>query len=231
MYNISDQSPAVSCYRQHQGEVMFYDRVPAHLGNVRERPGPEEAGAAAEKSGTCIDVRKVRAYMGAGEADQHSGVEIVARWPSREEWRQGSRRVRCDLVVARTEHTAVPFTMRPIKDVLRSRDSARFRQCFTGSLSVTCDKPHRYEAVGPGISMSPASQYPGAKTLAEQGARACQNVVEKYVGTSDLSALGLKSAVRPLDMASWDEGNRYMVCWVARVDGKESTGTVRWMAR
>lgn len=213
MVTSSDVSPAVSCSGPHVYETYAVGRVPAAIGRLPERPGPEIVQA--QTANSC-PLAPVRPYLGAGELDSQWGIEIWTKVPTRAEWRGHERALVCDLVVSAEQPNTIPLVGFPLHDVMRYTDSARVRQCRVAPDAqgfVTCDLPHTGEKMG-SAGFAPALR---GRQLTAAATRFCRQRIVDYTGRRS----------RPGFEASWTStGGSQGDCWLTSTHGPV-TGTER----
>ncbi|GAB3683724.1 hypothetical protein GCM10027589_53200 [Actinocorallia lasiicapitis] len=222
LYVASDIAPPVPCDTPHQTETIGFAKVPKVMAAMPERP--ERPADLAGPACDAIGYKRIRTYMGADELDAQYGVDIWMKFPTRDEWKDGLRVVRCDLIPSYQGGPIGPSVSQPLQGVLRRADSARFRHCRDGMKDVTCDRAHTAEHVG-GWNALDGKRYPGAKKAAAKLADQCWRNAEQYtsgaVGRGDL-----KVTTSGLSLAQWRRGTRTSDCWVVNVTGRTS-GTLR----
>lgn len=217
---LSDTSPAVPCDETHQTETAFQLRMGGPLARRATRPNPEllEATYAA----ACDDYGRIRSFLGARSPDVYWGVQIIARFPTVQEWADGVRTVDC--AVYNNTPTG-PSLTQDLAGILTRRDSAAFRLCRLGSASVTCDQPHDAEATSPNVVLA-AGNWPGPGVEAAEAVHGCLAVVDAYLDAPLGSRPGLTIEPSPLSEAQWTSGDRSVNCWIGS-SGPPVTGTVR----
>lgn len=99
LYAASDVAPPVPCSSPHRSETFATVRLPAAF--TRPSGPPGLAGDLANQVCAAPAGRTLRAYLGADELDRHWGIDVWPKVPTREEWANGLRVGRCDLVLGR----------------------------------------------------------------------------------------------------------------------------------
>lgn len=217
---LSDTSPAVPCDQPHQTETAFQLQVGGPLARRATRPNPELLEAA--YSAACNDYGRIRSFLGARSPDVYWGVEIIARFPTLEEWANGVRTLDC--AVYNNTPTG-PSLTEDLAGILTRRDSAAFRLCRLGSALVTCNRPHDAEATSPNVVLA-AGGWPGSEVEAAEAVHDCLAVVDAYLDAPLGSRPGLRIEPSALSEAQWTSGDRSVNCWIG-VAGPPVVGTAR----
>lgn len=149
----SDSRPPVDCTEPHTTQTFLVTTFPQPLANQRERPLQEQLHNATTRLCPAGELRK---YLAGAPRDATAGMTIAGYYPSRAEWAEGNRTVRCDVLL--TEKTGRPQqTTLNLKGALAGPDSARIRLCYSqdikdGVLSAEggdtlCSESHTAEDV------------------------------------------------------------------------------------
>jgi len=219
----SDTSPAVPCTQPHQTETLWTGEVTGPLATQAERPNPELINAMLARN--CDDYWRVRSYLGSDDHDVIWGVGLLLKVPTPAEWAAGERTFRCVGWGTASARARPPLTD-TLRDVLRRRDSARFRLCRLGGVDVSCDQPHDREAMSPDVALAdrswPGNELPPAEALVE-----CGGVAEAYLGAAPAGRSEVKVIADVPEKDRWDAGERYVSCWLGDTRAGATTGTLR----
>jgi hypothetical protein len=187
--SFSDVRPPVPCAQPHQSETVLTGTLTGAL-DTPDRMTPERRLMVMGQ--LCQDDR-IRQYLGASARDELYAVNLVLRLPTQDEWDQGDRQYRCELVAydpARPQR--LPAWTGSLHNVFHGQDSAQLRHCWRDFVtSVPCDQPHRSESVW-GIAntpqwivnFGPPSQFNPAQfqQFQQWSAQTCQATVTEFLG-------------------------------------------------
>ncbi|MBO3752771.1 septum formation family protein [Streptosporangiaceae bacterium NEAU-GS5] len=220
LYNGSDVAPAVACTQPHQTETYMLTKFTGSLAAARERPSPEQLGAAIGKA---CDYALIRPYLGAGPRDGQWGIGVWGKFPTRAAWAAGDRTLRCDLLVPTLTDTRGPEISVPLRGIMAREDSALVRRCRFKGTDTICARPHDAEWLEPPIWLG-WKAYPGDAAAQRRAARLCTAQARTFVR----GPLGdLKATFDPITRQTWDQGDRQLACWLGRADGAATQGTLR----
>lgn len=175
--------------------------------------------------GQCADYTKLRQYLGAEASDATGGIAAYARFPTVAEWAQGKRTQVCQ-ASARTDTPIGPTIDFALAGVMRTTQSVRFRLCRRSGTELTCDQPHAVEATSPNIIL-PEGPWPGVVPALDQATAACRPVAEADLEAPLASRPELAVLPDGPGEAAWNAGNRSANCFLAYVDGRETSTTLR----
>lgn len=218
----SDASPAVPCTNAHQTEVMWTTTVTGPVAASRVRPNGELLNAT--YGAACYDYDKDRAYLGAGPHDVTWGLAVWAKFPTAAAWARGDRTLVCEGSAA-TDGPSGPTIDYPLAGVMSTARSARFRLCRGPSGRITCDRPHNAEAVSPNVVLT--GPWPGAAEATRMAQRACQPVVDAYLGQPTSERPDLAVVPDPVSQTTWSPSGQSLGCWISFADGRSEAGSVR----
>lgn len=158
---LSDASPGLDCAEPHTAETY-------HVGDLDETE-PEGAaypslGEREAIAGEACPPRLVRAYLAANDRQALYGVWTVPFLPDPEQWADGERWVRCDLVTVADETGAFDPVLHEVSLLRAAADGTSadaLTRCYavTGEVrdpllvqaeevdDVRCDQPHQYRDV------------------------------------------------------------------------------------
>ena len=223
----SDSTPAVPCTQPHQTETMWIDPLTGPLAAADPRPNGQLLNQQA--GGQCYDYDRIRAYVGAGPSDVTWGIGVWARFPTAQQWADGSRALTCQ-GSARTDTPVGPTVSFPLAGVMSTRESVRFRLCRRPNREVTCDQPHQSEATSPSIVL-PQGPWQGDTVMLQRATAACRPVVETYLQAPLTSRPDLVVLTDGPREPAWAQGNRSANCSIAYTDGRLTTTTLRGALR
>lgn len=223
LYTPSDVAPPVPCASPHQSETLALVKLPDTVARLPERP--ERAPVVA--AGACVahDYRHLREYLGADDLDRQWGVDVWLKVPTRQEWSQGLRVGRCDVVLGHAARGALPTISHRLRGALRRVDSALIRHCRDELDEVTCDRPHTAEEVG-GWTGLIGTGYPGARAVARALHDQCWRNAQQYTGGA-FDGDSARATVDPLTRDDWLAGRRTSACWITMRGEKTVRGTLR----
>lgn len=219
----SDTAPPVPCNRPHQTETMFLTKVTGPLAASKTRPNGELLNKLA--GNLCYNYPRERSYLGAGPYDVTYGIYSWSDFPTAAAWARGDRTVTCQGSTQPAAPTG-PTIDFPIAGVMTSSHSALFRLCRATTADVTCNVPHLAEDTSPNVIL-PAGPYLGPSAVASMAGRACEAIVDTYLGQPVASRPDLVLVPDPITEAAWKAGNRSTECWLDNTGNALSTGTVR----
>lgn len=220
-YSISDVAPPVPCNSPHQSETYYVGTVTGALEAAKQRPSIELLFHAA--GGLC-PYQPVLRHLGARPRDTYGNLNPMARFPTKKEWASGVRVVRCDLVPADRKADEPPRLDIPLRDIMATSASARFRVCRNGSRQLPCSQPHQAESVNLSYTLPAQPNY--SDTPGRLPVSRCRPYVEEFLGTSlrtrpdlvvlpEVTLAGTAGGVIPT-----------VSCWVGSKAGGKLTGTL-----
>ncbi|MFC4855362.1 septum formation family protein [Actinophytocola glycyrrhizae] len=176
---IEDGIQVVSCEEPHEYEVTLSDELPA---GVPDTFPPELATVVGP---TCRET--LVEFTGSTDVEA-SLVEAAYVWPTEPRWRAGQRWYSC---LASVDSANGETTRRTgsLRDVLAD-GLGDLRQCLVGgpadpgpAIMVSCDQPHRSEAVTPVVKLGELSGPPPTRADIEAVTTGeCRAAVEEYLG-------------------------------------------------
>lgn len=142
--------------------------------------------------------------------------------PTQDDLDAGSRWLRCDVAVLRTDTTLVSLPADARGLLRRDRALNRYGRCArtnaagisTGAGGRACALPHTWRAIAARRLGAAAAPYPGRSVRGDVLGR-CEQVSRDYTGntTGDISV-----AWRPPTRAQWAAGERFGLCWTRTRD-------------
>ncbi|CAM5370821.1 hypothetical protein GCM10010329_15580 [Streptomyces spiroverticillatus] len=206
---VSESAPSVGCNTPHNTETLSIKTLRGPVAAYKDRPSPF---LMATSMGPLCPVKELADHLGARIDQPFYGIHVTAFGPTRKEWSEGVRTVRCDAVMEHEKGKEFQSFMlsRPFKDILRSTSGTRFRLCRTtvgkDLRNVGCDKPHQAESAG---------FNPPTKGLISPKER-CAKTVRAYMGGRELPA---RYALLPDPEIAHSE--QPVHCWVGQADKSE----------
>ncbi|MCX5201434.1 septum formation family protein [Streptomyces sp. NBC_00237] len=205
---VSESAPSVACNTPHNTETLSVKKLTGPLAQYKERPSPF---LMATSMGPLCNREELAAHLGARADQPFHGMHVTAFGPTRKEWSEGVRTVRCDAVMEYEQ--GKPFMnymlQRPFKDILKSEAGTPFRLCRTTVgkelRNVGCDKPHQAESVG----------YAPLAAAGTTAAQRCAKTVRAYMRR----ALPARYAVLPDPVVA--HSDQMVHCWVGQADRTE----------
>ncbi|MFJ2741199.1 septum formation family protein [Streptomyces sp. NPDC087440] len=206
---VSESAPSVVCNSPHNTETLSVKTLTGPVAAYDERPSPF---LMATSMGPLCPVKELADHLGARVDQPFYGIHVTAFGPTRKEWSQGVRTVRCDAVMEHEKGKEFQSFMlsRPFKNILREGSGTRFRLCRTTVgkelRNVGCDKPHQAESAG----FTPPVK--GRITPEER----CARTVRAYMGGRALPA---RYALLPDPKIA--HSDQAVHCWVGQADASE----------
>lgn len=221
-----------SCTTAHGSETVF---VGSFVGTAAAKSFPATAQERRPAWDQCQ--HPVTDFLG---GDWHAArVELVLVLPSTQEWLDGRRFFRCDLVEVASERDVIVSRTASLKDGLRG-EAPLARRCFNfvevnqaidDFTVVSCAEPHRAEFAG--TYLAAEGPFPkdtdSAKLAYEPG---CSEIVAKYLGMSVSDLRNHRQVWATYWGAydtSWAIGDRAARCYVGLPATPAVRGTVRGM--
>jgi hypothetical protein len=209
----SDDSAVVPCTEAHTAETFLVAELEGPLAEAEY----DDPALAEEAYRRCT--RQLRRFTG---ADESLALRTVLSWawfrPSEEQWEQGARWYRCD-VVGGTDASAVLVGLpRTAKGVLLGIPGDRWMACVDGeevlgAVPVPCTEPHQWRAATTIVVGKEDARYPGDRVVEVLSRDYCSDSVGAWMNYP----LDYEYAYTFFGEAEWDAGNRRSVCW-ARTD-------------
>lgn len=195
---LSDGTPTVACDQEHTAETYLVGELDRETYPVL---GEREAIAA-----EACPPGVVRGYLGAHQRQALYGVWTVPWLPSEQQWAEGERWVRCDLVTVLDESAAFDPLVHTASLRGAAGDAARadaLTRCYAAvgevadpvlsapdeTLDVRCDQPHGYRDVNHWLRQETA---PGAGTAI----RDCAESVQEWIGLGLRGSAGVAGVLR-----------------------------------
>ena len=176
---IEDGIQVVSCDQPHDYEITLSDELPATVPDTF----PPELDTVVGP--TCR--QQLVEYTGSTDVEA-SLVEAAYVWPHEPQWQAGERWYSC---LASVDSTNGETTRRTgsLRDVLAD-GLGDLRQCLVGGptdpgppIMVSCDQPHRSEAVTPVVKLGELTDPPPTEAdIQEVTFGECKKAVENYLG-------------------------------------------------
>ncbi|MDX3763421.1 septum formation family protein [Streptomyces sp. AK02-04a] len=225
MVQPSDVTPPVPCGLPHRSETFEVTSFDGQLAAHRERPDPEQLQTYALDH---CDSHTLRRYVGAGPRDTVS-FSVWPRYPTRAEWAEGVRTLRCDAVPPVQEATNGPLVAFSLRDVLKGPESSVVRNCEYGDAAVTCDHPHDREEVNAWLDLDNRVRL---KDVQSAAATVCKPYVEEFLRVKLARAQALTIKAETPSKDEWAKGVRTVKCGVGPADpGVAVVGTLSQRAK
>ncbi|WAL68483.1 septum formation family protein [Amycolatopsis cynarae] len=214
---LTDTRPTVRCDTEHTTETYQVVRLDGEIAAAKERPSP----VLLQKEGPPLCSGDVlNRYLGADEKDAVRELTTIAFFPTAEEWRDGERRMRCDVMTVpegRLDPVAVSF---PFKDAMKTAEGSRYRLCRLDGTEVRCDQPHNRELVNPWLLFGTDQIAKGREFMVGVAQQLCRKEVEAYLGAPLVARPDLEVVVEVPGDPSIRQDSRVGRCWVAPADPK-----------
>lgn len=201
----------VKCGQHHLFEVTGKLRLAK--GSAAPMPSHEQWQRIAERQ--CVP--PAEHYLG-GKLDPHGKYSVGVLMPSKQQWRDGDRTLRCGLQVAAPSGKLLPHT----GSVTKSDQSAVYPPgtCLgvhdkSVGDPVPCTKQHSYEIVGTvDLGEELGSDYPDKEKQKDTLLDACTKKLKSYAPGVDLGDVGLTLTWDTRGKKSWKAGSYRVNCKV-----------------
>jgi len=211
--DVSSPAAPVACTARHTAETYAVLQLPDAFG----LPAKATAAARLAAAEPCT-TKAMNAYLGLTDRRLPSRFETVVRFPTNDQWKQGERWMRCDVVLQ--GGTALVTLTRPVAEFVAASDPAQFDFCTPGTpratntASAPCTKPKsNWIKVLDRDLGKPGSAFPGRRAVEDRTRALCRaqgkqwNGKEKYPGWW---------AIWPTQVG-WRKGQRSAQCFVPYV--------------
>jgi hypothetical protein len=204
----SDDTETVDCTDDHNAETF-------HVGTFSDAEDLErdDPGLGAQVYQQCH--RRFMRYVGATPSLALRSVIDWAWWrPDQEEWDEGARWFRCDVVGGDEQSTELVKLPRTAKGLLLGIPEAKWMLCADGPVvaeapKVPCSEPHTWRAVSAVVLGKPKDKWPGARVVEVNTRDYCSD----WVGAWLNYPLDYEFGYTWFGKAEWQAGNRQSVCW------------------
>ncbi len=208
----SDDAEPVACNEPHTAETYF----------VGEFTDADDLAWDDASLGAQVYRQCSRRYMRFVRANQSLALRSVVDWawwrPNEEQWDEGARWYRCDVVGGRDQSTELADLPRTAKELLLGIPKPRWMLCAAGEVvadapKVPCSQQHTWRAVSVVVVGKPKDKWPGSRLIEVKSRDFCSD----WVGTWLSYPLDYEYGYTWFGRAEWEAGNRMSVCW-ARAD-------------
>ncbi len=210
----SNSTAVIDCAKPHTAQTYAVGDVPKRLRSVDYES--DELGVFAYK--TCSEA--FAAFLG---ADESLVMRTVVSWawfrPSPQEWEEGARWYRCDIVGGGEQSESYVNLPRDAQGLLQGRPADAWLVCadgetVAGSPKVPCSEEHDWRAVTTIKVGEAADPYPGDRLVEVTTRDFCSDSVGAWLNYPVDYDFGYTW----FHEAEWEAGNRRSVCWAKTPD-------------
>ncbi|HEX6247781.1 MAG TPA: septum formation family protein [Nocardioidaceae bacterium] len=207
-------SPVVDCSESHTAETFAVGSFRGRLAALEDPNSPKLGRFIYEKCSS-----KFQSFLG---GDESLVMRSLLTWawfrPTEEQWEQGARWYRCDVVSGNEESEELRTLPRTAKGLLLGRPDDDWMTCavgetVTGSQKVACSDPHDWRAVTTIQVGREGDPYPGDRVVEVRTRDFCSGSVGAWMNYPVDYEFGYTF----FRSAEWKAGNRRSICW-ARTD-------------
>ncbi|MFI1963486.1 septum formation family protein [Streptomyces pathocidini] len=208
---ISDTKDPVDCGSPHTTETFQVVKLTGKLAEEKERPSSILLQREGEK---ICSADKFDKYLGVTKRDAVRGLGMIRFFPSAEEWQNGDRRVRCDVIAGRDKNNNLPVFDGPLQNIYTEGDASAWRVCRNGTSEVFCNEPHTLELVYPWLLFGPDQIKKGRAFMTKVAMELCTPEISRYIGEPIDKRKDLRVVVEVPGESTQSAGSRVGHCWV-----------------
>jgi Septum formation len=211
----TNEDREVPCAKRHTAVTYYVGEWPARL--IRSASGVGDRRLSGYVGRACD-----RAWRDTVGGDLEAWVTSIVSWawykPTPEQFDQGARWFRCDLVAGQSTQRLERLPRR-VDGILDGEFDDRYRACWTTKFSdkpnadpgelTSCARRHQQRAIGI-VRVGPSkADYPGERAAFDRSNRRCGDLVAKWRGNPRPGDYGLQWPRR----SDWRAGERHATCW------------------
>ena len=208
----SDESDPVDCTEQHTAQTFVVGSFPEKITRGAAWESPELGSYIYTE---CSD--RFAKFVG-GDDSIRTRAMVSWAWfrPTKDQWQDGARWFRCDIVggtPAASSYAALP---RNAKGLFARGPVEKWMQCVNGATisaapATPCTQKHTWRAISiVKLAGKPKEKYPGEKILESRSRTFCSEQVNAYLKYEQPE---YEFAFSWFGKAEWKAGNRTAVCW------------------
>lgn len=206
----SNGTRTVPCGDAHTAQTFAVGGFPSGLARTRN---PENPALVTHVVDRCT--ASFRRFVGAGDSRL---LRTTLSWawfrPTDEEWTEGARWWRCDVVAGSAASSSLPRLPATASGLLRGRAADRWLVCVAGSsvpgaTKIPCSSPHTWRAVSTVRLGGFRQHYPGDRQVRQRTKARCSDSVAAWLHYP----VAYDYSYTWFPRAAWRDGNRHAVCW------------------
>jgi hypothetical protein len=210
----ANATETVPCGQSHTAETYLVGYFRGELAKAAY----DDPALAARAYDTCT--HGFRKFTG---ADDSLVLRSVLTWawfrPTEQQWEDGARWYRCDLVGGTDQSPSLVTLPRTGKGVLLGIPGDRWMACVDGAKvagapHVPCTEKHTWRAVTTIVVGDQKDRYPGDRLVEVQTRDYCSDSVGAWMNYP----IDYQFAYTWFHEAEWQEGNRRSVCWAGTTE-------------
>jgi hypothetical protein len=204
----SDDTDPVDCSEPHNAETFY----------VGEFEDADDLAYDDPSLGAQVYQQCQRRYMRFVGANPSLAMRSVIDWawwrPSEDDWDDGARWYRCDVVGGNEDSKEMVNLPTTAKGVLLGIPEPKWMLCAAGPVvaeapKVPCSEPHVWRAVSVVVVGKPKDKWPGPRVVEVNTRDYCSD----WVGAWLNYPLDYEYGYTWFGKAEWEAGNRQSVCW------------------
>ncbi|QWC85821.1 septum formation family protein [Nocardioidaceae bacterium] len=207
----ADDTDPVACAEKHTAQTFVVGSFPERVtrGTAWDSPA---LGAYIYDECT----RRFAAFVG---GDESIRLRSLVSWawfrPTEEQWADGARWFRCDIVGGTPAAASYAPLPRDAKGLFARGPVEQWMQCvdgptITSAPATPCTEKHTWRAIRfVKVTNGPKEKYPGDKIVASRARDGCSDQVADYLDYQP----EYEFAYSWFHEAEWKAGNRVAVCW------------------
>jgi hypothetical protein len=208
-------SPAVDCAERHTAQTFAVGTLPKQLSGTEQDLTDPALGKHVYE--TCS--AKFQSFLG---GDESLVMRSLLTWawfrPSEDQWEEGARWYRCDVVAGTEASEQLRRLPKTAKGLLSGPPDDDWMTCavgetVSGSEKVPCAEPHDWRAVTTIQLGKEADPYPGDRMVEVRTRDYCSDSVGAWMNYP----VDYEFGYTYYREAEWQAGNRRSICW-ARTD-------------
>lgn len=215
------RSAPVDCAGKHTAQTYWVGTLPNAFGDPTR-----SSGAARAKATRACTARALTTYLGLTDRAIPSRFQTITVFPTRAQWREGQRWVRCDAILRGGR--GFTTVTGPFQQLIATADPDSLDFCTAGvpgtrtTTAFPCTKPKKNWVMIREVELGgPQKRFPGRRAVERRSKTICEKAGKAYSGGQRFHAWW---AIWPTGVG-WRQGDRTAQCFVPFADYLTATRT------
>jgi hypothetical protein len=215
------RSAPVDCAGKHTAQTYWVGTLPNAFGDPMR-----SSGAARAKATRACTARALTTYLGLTDRAIPSRFQTITVFPTRAQWREGQRWVRCDAILRGGR--GFTTVTGPFQQLIATADPDSLDFCTAGvpgtrtTTAFPCTKPKKNWVMIREVELGgPQKRFPGRRAVERRSKTICEKAGKAYSGGQRFHAWW---AIWPTGVG-WRQGDRTAQCFVPFADYLTATRT------